>query len=217
MAKACASAIREGTALYKSAKESFMEVKSSVDEAVGAVNEARSFWAKLFGAKPKASKPVAQAARKKEKFVAVDETKVMSDIVLQLSNFFKLQAQLAAHIREEEERSRNVYDPDANLMEAALKRTMAMDQMALLEVEIREAMVYQAPPEMGALWSKTHAMRAVIEEEQTKARKKRDAESWLRKEQERLQREKATYLIISILFLTYLWMLILFLGKIGKA
>jgi hypothetical protein len=214
MAKACASAIREGTALYKSAKESFMEVKSSVDEAIGVANEVRGFWAKLFGAK---AKPVAQATRKKEKFVAVDETKVMSDIVAQLSNFFRLQEQLAAHIREEEERSKNVYDPDANLMEAALKRTMAMDQMALLETEIREAMVYQAPPEMGALWSKTHAMKEIIEEEQANARKKRDAEAWLRKEQERLQREKVTYLIISIPFLAYLWILIVFLGKIGKA
>lgn len=213
MAKACAAAIREGTELYKSAKESFMEVKSSVDEAIGVANEVRGFWAKLFGAK---AKPVAQAARKKEKFVAVDETKVMSDIVAQLSNFFRLQEQLAAHIREEEEKSRTVYDPDANLMEAALKRTMAMDQMALLEVEIREAMVYQAPPEMGALWSKTNAMRDVIAAEQQKARKKRDAESWLRKEQERLQQEKVAYLVISILFLLYLWMLILFLGKIGK-
>ena len=191
-----------------------MEVKSSVDEAVGVANEVRGFWAKLFGAKPK---PVAQATRKKEKFVAVDETKVMSDIVAQLSNFFRLQEQLAAHIREEEERSRTVYDPNANLMEEALKRTMAMDQMALLEVEIREAMVYQAPPEMGALWSKTNAMRDVIAAEQEKARKKRDAESWLRKEQERLQREKVTYLVISILFLLYLWILIVFLGKIGKA
>lgn len=214
MAKACATAIREGTELYKSAKESFMEVKSSVDEAIGVANEVRGFWAKLFGAK---AKPVAQATRKKEKFVAVDETKVMSDIVAQLSNFFRLQEQLAAHIREEEEKSRTVYDPDANLMEAALKRTMAMDQMALLEVEIREAMVYQAPPEMGALWSKTNAMRDVIAAEQQKARKKRDAESWLRKEQERLQQEKVAYLVISILFLLYLWMLILFLGKIGKA
>ncbi len=214
MAKACASAIREGTELYKQAKESFMEVKSSVDEAIGVANEVRGFWAKLFGAKPK---PVAQATRKKEKFVAVDETKVMSDIVAQLSNFFRLQEQLAAHIREEEERSRTVYDPNANLMEEALKRTMAMDQMALLEVEIREAMVYQAPPEMGALWSKTNAMRDVIAAEQEKARKKRDAESWLRKEQERLQREKVTYLVISILFLLYLWILIVFLGKIGKA
>jgi hypothetical protein len=214
MAKACATAIREGTELYKQCKESFMEVKSSVDEIVGVANEIRGFWAKLFGSKPK---PMAQAARKKEKFVAVDETKVMSDIVVQLSNFFKLQAQLAAHIREEEERSKTVYDPDANLMEAALKRTMAMDQMALLEVEIREAMVYGAPPEMGALWSKTNDMRDVIAAEQEQARKKRDAESWLRKEQERLKQEKATYLIISILFLAYLWMLIVFLSKIGKA
>ena len=38
-----------------------------------------------------------------------------------LTQFFKLQEQLAAHIREEEEKSKNVYDPDANLMEAALK------------------------------------------------------------------------------------------------
>jgi len=191
-----------------------MEVKSSVDEAIGVANEVRGFWAKLFGAK---AKPVAQATRKKEKFVAVDETKVMSDIVAQLSNFFRLQEQLAAHIREEEERSKTVYDPNANLMEAALKRTMAMDQMALLEVEIRECMVYGAPKEMGALWSKTNAMRDVIAAEQEKARKKRDADSWLRKEQERLQREKVTYLVISILFLLYLWILILFLGKIGKA
>lgn len=214
MAKACATAIREGTELYKSAKESFMEVKSSVDEAIGVANEVRGFWAKLFGAKPK---PVAQATRKKEKYVAVDETKVMSDIVAQLSNFFRLQEQLAAHIREEEERSKTVYDPDANLMEAALKRTMAMDQMALLEVEIRECMVYGAPKEMGALWSKTNAMRDVIAAEQEKARKKRDADSWLRKEEERLQQEKITYLVISILFLLYLWILIVFLGKIGKA
>lgn len=214
MAKACATAIREGTELYKQAKESFMEVKSSVDEAIGVANEVRGFWAKLFGAKPK---PVAQATRKKEKYVAVDETKVMSDIVAQLSNFFRLQEQLAAHIREEEERSKTVYDPNANLMEAALKRTMAMDQMALLEVEIRECMVYGAPKEMGALWSKTNAMRDVIAAEQEKARKKRDADSWLRKEEERLQLEKVTYLVISILFLLYLWILIVFLGKIGKA
>ena len=86
--------------MYKQAKESFMEVKSTVEEAVGDASKVRSFWAKLFGAK---EKPVAQAARKKEKYVAVDETEVLSGIVVQLSTFFKLQEQLATHIREEEE------------------------------------------------------------------------------------------------------------------
>jgi hypothetical protein len=57
----------------------------------------------------------------------------MADIVSSAClNSFKLQEQLAEHIREEEEKSKTVYDPDENLMEAALKRVMALqDQMAL--------------------------------------------------------------------------------------
>ena len=159
-----------------------MEVKSTVNEVVGIAKEVRGFWAKLgemFGA---GTAPVSQGkspqpvAKKKETYVAVDETQVMADIVVQLSQFFKLQEQLADHIREEEEKSKTVYDPDANLMEAALKRVMAQDQMALLETEIREAMVYGAPKEMGALYSKVFDMRDVIKVEQDKARKKRDDE-----------------------------------------
>jgi hypothetical protein len=212
-ARACVSAVTEGVALYKQAKESFMEVKSAVDEVVGVANEVRGFWAKLFGAK---EKPVAQAARKKEKYVAVDEAVVMSNIVTQLSTFFRLQDQLAAHLREEEEKSKTVYDPDANLMEAALHRIMAQDQMAALEVEIREAMVYGAPKEMGALYSRTFQMRDIIKAEQDKARKKRDDESWQRKEKERLLNERQAYLLATFLFLLYMWILLGLLSRIGK-
>jgi hypothetical protein len=207
------SAVTEGVALYKQAKESFMEVKSAVDEVVGVANEVRGFWAKLFGAK---EKPVAQAARKKAKYEAVDEAVVMSNIVTQLSTFFRLQDQLAAHLREEEEKSKTVYDPDANLMEAALHRIMAQDQMAALEVEIREAMVYGAPKEMGALYSRTFQMRDVIKAEQDKARKKRDDESWQRKEKERLLNERQAYLLATFLFLLYLWILLGLLSRTGS-
>ena len=191
-----------------------MEVKKTVDEIVSDAKQVRSFWQKLFGTKPATSKPV---AKKKEAYVAVDETQVMSDIVTQLSQFFKLQEQLADHIREEEEKSKTVYNPDANLMEAALKRIMAQDQMAALEVEIREAMVYGAPKEMGALYSKVFDMRDVIKTEQDKARKKRDGDSWQRKERQRLLNERQAYLLATILFLLYIWLLLGLLNKIGKA
>jgi hypothetical protein len=192
-----------------------MEVKATVDEAVGIGKEVQGFWAKLFGTKPAAqAKPV---AKKKEAYVAVDETQVMANIVTQLTQFFKLQEQLATHIREEEEKSKTVYDPDANLMEAALKRVMAQDQMAALEVTIRETMVYQSPPEMGAMYSKVFQMRDVIKAEQDKARKKRDEDSWQRKEEERLTSEKQAYLIATFLFLLYMWLLLSLLSKIGKA
>jgi len=189
-----------------------MEIKKTVDEVVSDAKQVRSFWQKLFGAAPDAPKSV---SKKKETYVAVDETQVMSDIVTQLSQFFKLQEQLAEHIREAEEKSKTVYDPDANLMEAALKRVMAQDQMALLETEIREAMVYGAPKEMGALYSKVFDMRDVIKVEQDKARKKRDDESWQRREEERLLRERQAYLLAAFLFLLYMWLLLSLLSRIG--
>lgn len=218
-ANACVAAIKEGCELYKQAKTSFMEVKSTVEEAIGVANEVKGFWAKLFGSKPEAKQPV-QQTRKKEKYVAVNETQVMIDVVAQLTEFFKLQEKLAAHIREEEEKSKNIYDPDANLMEAALKRVMALDQMAELEKTIRETMVYQSPPEMGAIYSKTFEMRDIIKAEQENARLKEEAKErvkqWQRQEAKRNLHAKSAYLIATLIFLLYLWAWLLFVNRLGK-
>jgi len=196
-----------------------MEVKKTVDEVVSDVKAVKGFWAKLFGtdSEPAAPKP---AAKKKEAYVAVDETQVMADIVGQLSQFFKLQEQLATHIREEEEKSRNVYDPSANLMEAALHRIMAQQQMEELNVAIREAMVYQSPPEMGALYSKVFDMREVIGQEQEQARLKEETQQrykqWQRREAKRNFQAKSAYLIGTTIFLLYLWFLLLLVNRWGK-
>jgi hypothetical protein len=199
-----------------------MEVKATVDEAVGVGKEIYGFWGKLanmFGGAPKPA-PVKPVAKKKEKYVAVDETQVMADVVKQLTEFFKLQEQLAAHIRAEEEKSQTVYDPNANLMEAALKRVMAQDQMAALEVTIRETMVYQSPPEMGALYSKVFDMRSVIQEEQEAARLKEEAKErvkqWQRQEAKRDFQAKSAYLLVTMLFLLYLWLWFLFVSRWGR-
>jgi hypothetical protein len=101
-------------------------------------------------------------------------------------------------------------------MEEALNRVLAQQEMERLVVQIRECMVYQSPPEMGALYSEVYSMRDNIAAEQEKARKKRDAESWLRKERERLLAEKQAYLLVAFLFLLYIWMLIGLISRIGR-
>jgi membrane-associated HD superfamily phosphohydrolase len=214
-ASACCAAVKEGAELYKQAKSTFLEVKSTVEEVAGIANEVTTFWQKLFGKKSKA-KPLAQATRKKTKYVAIDEHQVMSDIVIQLTNFFKIQEQLIEHLRLEEQKSQTEVDTTHSVMESALQRVLIKDRLAQLETEIREAMIYNTPPEMGAMWSKTLEMRNVIKVEQDKARKKRDEDAWLRKEQERLHKEKVTYLIVTILFLLYLWLLLAALNRIGE-
>ena len=233
-ANACVAAIKEGCELYKQAKETFVEVKETYDEVAGIAQEVHgflgpiaAFFGKLFQAPsrdepPAQGKPAAKAkpVAKKAKKAYVDETRVMADVVSQLTEFFKLQEQLAAHIREEEEKSQTVYDPNANLMEAALNRVMAMDQMAALEVTIRETMVYQSPPEMGALYSKVFEMRSVIQEEQEKARLKEEAQErykqWQRREAKRDLQQKSAYLVATFLFLLYLWLWLLFVSRLGK-
>jgi hypothetical protein len=212
--------IQAGCDLYKQAKESFVEIRNTANEVVAIGKEVKGFWGslrKLFGGspKPQATKSVAKA--KKSDYVAVDETQVKADIVKNLSEFFKLQEQLEEHIRESEEKARTVvFSDDVNLMEEALNRVLAQQEMERLVVQIRECMVYQSPPEMGALYSEVFSMRDIIAGEQEKARKKRDAESWLRKERERLLAEKQAYLLVAFLFLLYLWMLIGLVSKIGR-
>jgi len=213
--------IQAGCELYKQAKESFVEIKRTGEEVVAIGKELHGFWNQLlgfFGSKPKpqAAKPVGKS--KKSDYVAVDETQVKTEIVKNLSEFFKLQSMLEEHIREAELKARTVvFDEDVNLMEEALNRVLAQQEMDRLVVQIRECMVYQSPPEMGALYSEVFSMKDVIEAEQAKARKIRDAEAWQRKERERLLNEKQAYLLVTILCLLYIWLLIGFISKIGRA
>ena len=198
-----------------------MEVKATVDEAIDIGKEVYGFWSKIsafFGAKPKSRSAPKPVAKKKEKFVAVDETQIMVDVVKHLTELFRLQEQLAAHIREEEEKSRSVYEPDQNQMEAALKRVMAMDQMAELEKTIRETMVYQSPPEMGALYSKVFEMRDIIAAEQEAARLAQEQRErrlrWQRHQKERSQNLRAGAAVLTLIFIAYLWTWFLWLKQL---
>ena len=197
-----------------------MEVKATVDEAIGVGKEIYGFWgklAKMFGGAPKPA-PTKPVAKKKNEYVAVDETQIMVDVVKHLTELFRLQEQLAAHIREEEEKSRNVYEPDQNQMEAALKRVMAQDQMAALEIEVRETMVYQSPPEMGALYSKVFEMRDIIAAEQEAARLAQEQRErrlrWQRHQRERSQNLRAGAAVLTLILIAYLWTWFLWLKQL---
>lgn len=149
----------------------------------------------LFKGKPK---PVVQT-KKKTKKAHVEETQVMADVVKHLTEFFRLQEELAEKIRREEAQSKNVYSPQQNVMEAALNRVMALDQMAALEITIRETMVYQAPPEMGALYSKVFDMRDVIRAEQEEARLSQEAkERYAQWQQRQAQQEIEMLIAITV-------------------
>jgi hypothetical protein len=61
---------------------------------------------------------------------------------------------------EEEERraETEVYTGDASLGKRALQRVLMRKQLEQMGTELRELMVYQSPPELGALYTEVEAM-----------------------------------------------------------
>lgn len=70
-------------------------------------------------------------------------------------NFYKCMAVFD----EEERRAENeVYHGDASLGKRALQRVLMRKQLEQMSVDLRELMVYQSPPELGALYTEVEAM-----------------------------------------------------------
>lgn len=211
--------IQAGCDLYREAKTQFIQVRQTAEEVIAIGKEAKGFFAKLmqFFSPAKAAAPTKVAAKKKDQFVEVDEQQILNDVVARLIEFFHLQEQLEAHIREEEEKSRTVYDPNANLMEAAIKRVRAQDQMDQLVITIREAMTWNAPPELGALYSKVFEMREIVGAEQEAARLAQEAiakrKRWQRQQREADLNLKIGASLLTLALIGYLWLWLLWLKQ----
>ena len=79
-------------------------------------------------------------------------------------NLFKCQA----IFEEEERRSRTeIYHGDDSLGKRALQRVLLQKQLTAMRAELREIMVYQSPPELGALWTEVETMMEVVGKEQS--------------------------------------------------
>jgi hypothetical protein len=73
-------------------------------------------------------------------------------------------------VEEEERRSKyEVYHGEDSIGKRALQRVLLKKQLDAMGAELREIMVYQSPPELGALWTEVQAMMEVVGKEQAVA------------------------------------------------
>lgn len=208
MANGCVAAIRKGCELYKDVKGTISAAQKTAKEVTAIAEEVGGFFGFFKKKKKPTDKPVDAPKPKKAEPEVWDENRVVADLAANLSQFFKIQQQLADHIREEEEKSRSVYDPNQNIMESALNRELAKTQFEKLSKEIREIMVYQSPKELGNLYTRVNQMRVQIIEEQEQARlaqEKRIRETeWKRRKMISAIQDKAIYGVVCLIFMLYL-------------
>jgi len=139
---------------------------------------------------------------------------VVADLSGHLGNFFKAHESLEKHVHEEELKVKKARDPDLSVNQEAFNRVMAVKEMIRLETELREMMVYQAPKELGAIWSEFEVMRDRVKEERAEVQRqellKQQAAAW-RRAKIRKQIQSQLTSIFAVLFVTgwFLWLMIL--------
>jgi hypothetical protein len=178
---AAVAAIQQGCELYKEykgvvlkAKETFDEAKEHVEEVVGVWNFLKS---KLFPDKENPPTPsgvkttmldVKPSAPqgvfpKKE---ALDEQDIKKELIKNLKVFFKGMIAMDKKIKAQQERIDTEEIPPDELLDISLDHVVAKKAMEKLQKEIRETMVYQSPPELGALYTDVVEMFGLVQEKQ---------------------------------------------------
>ncbi len=101
---------------------------------------------------------------------AGDTTNIYTEIGQQLGVYFDNLYKCRAVFDEEERRSKNeVYHGEDSVGKRALQRVLLRKQLDAMGAELREIMVYQSPPELGALWTEVEEMMKIVGKEQAGA------------------------------------------------
>jgi hypothetical protein len=181
LANGAVSAIKAGCKLYKDIKGAAGDVKEVLKDLDEQFHGA-------YAAKGKTPPPAAIKQLNEEKARVKDLNKQDSgDIYFELGQhlgaFFDNQAKCIAVFEAEEKRSYDLYTGDSSVGARALQRVLMKKKLEQMEVELREVMIYQSPPELGALWTEVlqqskilNARQAIALKKQIEAQHKHDVE-----------------------------------------
>ena len=139
---------------------------------------------------------------------------VVADLSSHLGNFFKAHESLEKHVHEEELKAKKSRDPELSLNQEAFNRVLAQKEMLKLETELREMLVYQAPPQLGAVWTEFEVMREKVKEERAEVQRqeyqKQQAAKWRRaRVKKQIQNQLTSIFAVLFVILWFLSVMIL--------
>jgi hypothetical protein len=158
LANGAVSAVKAGCKLYK-------DIKGAAGEVKEVLKDLDDQFAKLHPPEKPAS-PEARNQFVKEKNRVIELNKrdgetagIYTELGEHLGTYYDNYYKCMAIFEEEEKNSRHeIYSGDASLGKRALQRVLMKKQLEQMGTELREIMVYQSPPELGALHSEVEEM-----------------------------------------------------------
>ena len=167
LANGAVSAVKAGCKLYK-------DIKGAAGDVKDVLKDLDAQFHKLYEGKPVPPEAKKQLQEEKARVVelnkkanADEHTGIYTEIGNHLGAYYDNFYKCIAVFEEEERRAKTeVYTGDDSLGKRALQRVLMRKQLQQMEVDLRELMVYQSPPELGALHTEVEEMMVKMGKEQ---------------------------------------------------
>ena len=229
---AAAAAIQQGCELYKEYKGTVLKAKKTFDEVKGIAIEVSDvgtgIWdfirSKLFpneqpppprtlGVPEDAGSTERRAPKEVSSYEGdLDEDIIKQELVKNLKTVFKGMIALDKKIKQQQEIMDTEVIDSNKLLDMSLDHVIAKKEMARIQTELRETMVYQSPPELGALYTDVISMYDLVKEKQEvthllNIRKRK--EEWQRKNRLLSKiRQRIAWVIVMALTVLEIWALL---------
>jgi len=170
LANGAVSAVKAGCKLYK-------DIKGAAGEVKDVLKDMDEQFKKLHPPeKPATSEQRNNFVKQKNEIIELNKkansgehTGIYTEIGEHLGAYYDNLHKCIAIFEEEEKRSKTqVYTGDASLGKRALQRVLMRKQLEQMGTELQEIMIYQSPPELGALWTEVNQMMKIMGEQQKK-------------------------------------------------
>jgi hypothetical protein len=167
LANGAVSAVKAGCKLYKDIKGATGEIKDVLKDLDGQFH-------KMYEGKPVPPEAKRQLQEEKARVVELNKkantgvtTGIYQEIGEHLGTYYDNFYKCMAVFEEEERRSKTeIYKGEDSLGKRALQRVLMRKQLEQMGTELQELMIYQSPPELGALWTDVNAMMKKMGAEQ---------------------------------------------------
>jgi hypothetical protein len=169
LANGAVSAVKAGCKLYK-------DIKGAAGEVKDVLKDLDNQFQKLHPPeKPPTAVQKNQYIEEKNRVIelnkkanADEHTGIYTEIGEHLGTYYDNFYKCMAVFEEEERKAKTqVYTGDSSLGKRALQRVLMRKQLEQMSVDLRELMVYQSPPELGALYTEVEEMMKQMGKEQS--------------------------------------------------
>ena len=165
LANGAVSAVKAGCKLYK-------DIKGAAGDIRGVLKDLDEQFANNHKNKPATTTQRNAYIEEKNRVIELnkrdgDTTSIYTEIGNHLGTYYDNLNKCIAVFEEEERKARTkIYEGDDSLGKRALQRVLMKKQLEQMGVELRELMIYQSPPELGALYTEVEEMMIQMGKEQ---------------------------------------------------